>query len=397
MKAFSCPDCGASIKAADFKTATVECPYCNSSVFVPDELRPAPPHSRKEIAQSPTNFVGRVALFLIICAVIGITFWIVPMIIHSHEQDSVSPRDTPAPSGAQPNSATAKSNIVTPTVAFSSGKSGTAAGSFQNAHGVALDSSGNLYVSDETLRIQKLDSTGKLLSTWTAPPRRNSGDTESGPARLFTDAAGKVYAVLGGALLKFDASGKLLDTIGGAEHVNDAALMSDGGLVLISFKNGNYNLVYLDSSGDELKRIPNFLDKRIKTSATLLIDAMRLAVDARGNTFVLYALGTYSGAESYETTPIAVYRFASDGNYVSKFGLEGRNADQLEMPTAIAIDNQNRVFVSEVTGDIKVFDADGSYIMMLKTPHSVRAMAFDKENNLYIAGASKVSKLVLNK
>ena len=395
MKAFSCPDCGASIKAESFSTATVECPYCNSSVVVPEDLRSVqpkpttPPRSRQGLTQSP-YFMGCM-VFLIICAAIGITFWIVMRIVPSHDQNPVTQRSSS-------NSSSAKANIVAPTVAFSFGKSGTATGSFQNAHGIALDDGGNLYVSDETMRIQKLDSTGKLLSTWTTPARKNSGDTESGSVKLFTDSAGKVYAVLGGALLKFDAGGgKLLSTIGGADYVEDAALKPDGGFELITWKNGKSNLLYLDVNGDEIKRIPNFLDKRIKADANMLVDALRLALDARGDTFVLYALGTYSGAESYETTPIAVYKFASDGNYASKFGLEGRGADQLEMPTAIAIDNQNRVYISEVTGDIKVFDADGGYIMTLKTPHSVRAMAFDKENNLYIAGASKVSKLVLGK
>ncbi|MDQ3817474.1 MAG: hypothetical protein M3362_07260, partial [Acidobacteriota bacterium] len=347
MRAFSCPDCGASIKAEVFDAATVECPYCNSSVVVPEELRPAPPEPttqprRQEAIQSarPVAF----GVFLIISAAIGITFWIVRRIVPSYDQASVSAPGTSSSAVGQPKSA-ANANIVTPAVALSFGKSGTAAGSFQNAHGLALDGSGNLYVSDETVRIQKYDPTGKLLSTWTTPPRKNSGDTESGPVRLFTDGKGRINTVLGGALLKFDAAtGKLLDTIGGADYVEDAALVSGGGLELVTWKSGSSNQVYLDANGDELKRIPNFLDKRVKAHATILVSAFRLALDSRGDTFILYALGTYAGADRYETSPIAVYKFAPDGNYVSKFGLEGSGADQLEMPTAIAIDNQDRVY-----------------------------------------------------
>jgi DNA-directed RNA polymerase subunit RPC12/RpoP len=397
MKAFSCPDCGASIKAADFSTATIECPYCNSSVIVPEELRPAPPalptpptpRRRRDITQSPYFTGGMV--FFIICAAIGITFVIILRIVPSHDQKST------AHPTRRLGIAVAKANILTPAVALTFGNSGMGNGAFQNAHGIALDAGGNLYVSDETLRIQKFSPAGKFVSTLTLPATMRGDDTENGPNKLFADGTGQVYAVSGGAVGKFDgASGKRLGTIGGSDYFEDAVLTPDGGFTLISWKNKKSNLVYLDSNGDELKRLPGFLLKNIEGDTAIMAGALRLASDGRGNIFVLYALGTYNGSKHYDPNAIAVYKFTSDGNYVGSFGLEGHGPDQLETPTAIAIDNQNRVYVSEVAGDIKVFDTEGNYLMTLKTPHSAQAMAFDKDNNLYIVGASKVSKLVLN-
>lgn len=398
MKAFACPDCGASIKAADFSAATIECPYCNASVIVPEELRPpppppppppAPPRKRQDITESP-YFMGCM-VFFIICAAIGITFVIVLRIVPSHDKKSTTTQTV------RLGTAAAKANPVAPAVALTFGTRGTGAGAFQNAHGLTLDSNGNLYVSDDTLRLQKFSPTGKFVSALTLPAAMRGDETENGPNRLFADGAGGVYAVSGGIVGKFDAaSGRQLDTIGGSDYFEDAVLTADGGLTLISWKNKKSNLVYLDAKGDELKRVPSFLVKYIEGDATILVSALRLASDTRGNIFVLYALGTYNGEEHYDTSAIAVYKFASDGSYIGSFGLEGHGPDQLEMPTAIAIDHQNRVYVNEIAGDIKVFDTDGNYLMTLKPPHSAQAMAFDKDNNLYIVGTAKVSKLVLN-
>jgi hypothetical protein len=36
-------------------------------------------------------------------------------------------------------------------------------------------------------------------------------------------------------------------------------------------------------------------------------------------------------------------------------------------------------------------------VRTLKTPHGVDALTFDAQNNLYIAGGHKVSKLILDK
>ena len=66
-------------------------------------------------------------------------------------------------------------------------------------------------------------------------------------------------------------------------------------------------------------------------------------------------------------------------------------------PTMIAVDNEGRVYVCESFDRIHVYAADGRFIRTLKAPHSVEALAFDSQNNLYVAGGNKVSKLVLDR
>ena len=45
---------------------------------------------------------------------------------------------------------------------------------------------------------------------------------------------------------------------------------------------------------------------------------------------------------------------------------------------------------------LHVYEPDGRYLKTLKTPHAVDALTFDSQNNLYVAGGHKVSKLVLD-
>lgn len=407
MKVFSCPECGASLRAEQFSGLTVKCPYCDSSVIVPEELRPrssvideSNQTALNQPAIDPATRV-RTIIFVALISLAVLLPIIIPHWIHTSSIPDIrmnTPRDAQA--SATPNvlvhPPVAKANLVTPGVALTFGKSGTSSGSFQRAHGITLDESGNIYVSDETERIQKFSPAGKFLSLWTTPREVQSGDTQSGPHKLFTDQMGRICVVTDGQLIKYDvANGNRL--IIRDDYIEDAALMKDNGSLLITYKSGKSYLAYLDANGNELKRRSGFLSDGLPNRVTLLTSALRLALDQQENIFVLYALGTYNGAEHFDTNPIAVYKLAPDGRYVSKFGLEGRGPDQLEMPTAIAIDHQNHVYVSEQTGDIKVFDTDGNYLMTLKTPHSAQALAFGKDNNFYIAGASKVSKLVLSK
>ena len=47
------------------------------------------------------------------------------------------------------------------------GTKGTGPGQFLHAHGIAVDSEGNVYVSDaEKCNIQKFDSEGKFITMW---------------------------------------------------------------------------------------------------------------------------------------------------------------------------------------------------------------------------------------
>jgi sugar lactone lactonase YvrE len=64
---------------------------------------------------------------------------------------------------------------------------------------------------------------------------------------------------------------------------------------------------------------------------------------------------------------------------------------------AIAVDGYGRIFVSDIWG-IQMFGSDGQYLDFLKIEGVAFGMAFDLQNNLYIASnAGKVFKYEIEK
>ena len=72
------------------------------------------------------------------------------------------------------------------------GSSGSGEGQFAGPAGVAVDSSSNVYVTDENNdRIQKFTNDGKFITTWGS---FGSGEGQfAGPAGVAVDSSGNVY------------------------------------------------------------------------------------------------------------------------------------------------------------------------------------------------------------
>ncbi|MBC7909577.1 MAG: hypothetical protein H7Y30_03695, partial [Pyrinomonadaceae bacterium] len=151
----------------------------------------------------------------------------------SYAPPSISPKATPTP------------------YVLTFGGEGTGAGLFQDAQEVAVDGSGNIYVSDDTLRIQKFDAQGKFLSLWEIPSEtKYFSKIRGGPDKLLADREGKIYVVIGGVALKYDgANGEWLGAASGSDYIFDATLKADGGMVAVSAKGHDDELVVLDAKG----------------------------------------------------------------------------------------------------------------------------------------------------
>lgn len=400
MKTFNCPQCGASLEFERIDAPWVKCRYCDSMVIVPAELRPLPPLPPPTREEPPAAYTGDSTKKIVLVAVaLVLVAGSIGLLIANNRPSNTNranliPTYTPRP-------------IPTPTpkprpdgyeVAYTFGGEGTGPGLFKDGMSLALDGEGRVYVSDETRRVQRFDPTGKFLDTWNIPIETKwYRKLRGGPQKLIVNERGEVYAVLSGVVLKLGGeTGEVLGAAHGSDHIHDAALVpGGGGLLVVSQKGNDDELVLIGGDGRAARRTHRFvsslLDKRLE------VEALRVAAGSGGETYALYAIGGVAGEHWYDDEDIAVFKFSPEGRHLASFGGAGREPGQYGPPSAIAADTRGRVYVCEPFDKIHVYEADGRYVRTLKTPHSVEALTFDAQNNLYVAGGHRVSKLVLDK
>ncbi|HEX8722017.1 MAG TPA: hypothetical protein VF736_15390 [Pyrinomonadaceae bacterium] len=400
MKAFNCPQCAATLEFERIDKPWVRCNYCDSLVVVPAELRPPPPPpaprqeppiSFGDREASPKKIAAAAAALLLFAGVVGI-------LIATNRPPNTNPR-------TQANAANARGLFPTPapkpapkpegyTVAYTFGGEGTGPGLFKDEMSVAADEAGRVYVSDETRRVQRFDPEGRFLSTWNIPAATKWYDKlRGGPQKLIVNERGEVYAVLAGVILKLQGeSGEVLGAAHGSDYIHDAALAPGRGLLVVSQKGDDDELVLIGGDGRAARRTHRFvsaqLDKRLE------VEALRVAAGGGGETYALYAIGGVAGEHWYDDEDIAVFKFSPEGKYLARFGGQGHEPGQYGPPSAIAADARGRVYVCESFDRVHVYAADGRYLRTLKAPHPVESLAFDAGNNLYVAGGHRVSKLV---
>ncbi len=397
MKVFNCPQCAATLEFERIDAPLVRCQFCNSLVVVPPELRPPPPPPpQQELKTSygveeatPKKIAIAIVALLVVAGAIGL---LVATRRSSNTNratfvpPSYPPRTTPTPK-PKPNGYT---------VAYTVGAEGTGPGLFKDSLGVAVDGEGRVYVSDDTRRVQRFDPAGKFLNTWNIPTETKwYRKLRGGPDKLLAGNANQLYAVLAGVILKLNGeTGEVLGAGHGSDYIHDAAVVPGGGLLIVSQKGDDDELVRMGTDGRAARRTHRFVSSQLDKK--LEVGALRVASGPGGEVYSLYAIGGVAGEHWYDDEDIAVFRFTNEGKYLARFGGQGREPGQYGPPSALASDPRGRVYVCEPFDKIHVYEPDGRFLRTLKTPHAVDALTFDAENNLYIAGGHKFSKLILD-
>ena len=396
MKVFNCPQCAATLEVEHLDKTWVRCQFCDSRVVVPPELRPPPREPQTTFGGGarpkgtrPKNVaLGLAAALAVIISTNRPSNRNEPprFGISATPRPSPSPTPTPNPDGYA--------------VAYTIGGEGTGPGLFKDSLGVTVDAEGRVYVSDETRRVQRFDASGKFLDTWSIPVETKwYRKLRGGPRKIIVNERNEIYAVLAGVILRLAGeTGEVLGAAHGSDYIHDAALVpGGGGLLVVSQKGGDDELVLIGGDGRAARRTHRFVSSQLDTR--LEVRALRVAAGAGGETFALYCIGGVSGMFGYDDEDIAVHRFSPEGKYVARFGGGGRvrEGGQFGPPSAIAADPLGRVYVCERFNTIHVYEPDGRFVRTLKSPHAVEALTFDAQNNLYVAGGKRVSKLLLDR
>lgn len=99
-------------------------------------------------------------------------------------------------------------------------------------------------------------------------------------------------------------------------------------------------------------------------------DVEDITVDAIGNMYLL------SGSSA------SVLKYSPDGRLQTRFGSEGEEKGQFDLPYTIAVDGQGYIFIGDVDG-IVVFSPDGRYLDEFNVPGGVPfGIEFDNQGNL---------------
>jgi DNA-binding beta-propeller fold protein YncE len=409
---FNCPKCGAPLDYPG-SGATLRCPFCDTSVIVPAEIRgatdapplpspiPTPVITIKRPEAVVTRAARRNTACLMSAILVGVILFVAAVIaipiMLAARANKMSGEVVTKVSYVVPTMVPLATEVPVPTSIPTSsyaslvttfGSSGIGPGLLNDARYIAVDGSGTVYVADyQDGRIQAFDPDGKYLHGWQV------GNEKTILYGLAASHAGVVYVAYGGDIYRFDgSSGKALgklDTTNGPEF-GDLTTLPDGGVLgawyegrwgmITSLEGHRDDLVWFDADGKTVRR----LESAISGQTGDLALETTLAVDGLGT---VYALSGYDGA---------VFKFTSQGKFVDRFSVQGSDPSQSSQARCIAVDGQGLVYLGG-SYLVSVYSPEGKFLQSFKTDSSVDMMAFSEQGDLYIVSRDTVSRYTVGK
>ena len=238
------------------------------------------------------------------------------------------------------------------------GDTGNGEGNFLHPHGIAVDSKGYVYVTDELRsKVLKFDSDGNFIKEW---GEKGNGIDQFSPRieDIDVDSQGNVYVVDYGKtpkILKFDSDGNFIFSLGGSKGEGIGQFNRPWGVNVDSEGNiyvaekYNYRISKYSPDGQFISAWGknSFADGDFKHLHAVV-------VDTNGNNNYVYATDEDKGG---------VEKFTTDGQFITRWGQWGANEGEMIEVHGISTDSEGNVYVTDTkNARIQKFTPDGEFI-----------------------------------
>jgi NHL repeat len=201
-------------------------------------------------------------------------------------------------------------------------------GAFVNPMGIAIDSSGNVYVADQVhQRIAKFTSDGIFIKDWAS---------SINPTDIAIDSLDNVYVteMFDSRIAKFTSDGILITKWNTGPISRGISVDSSDNIWVTSANIGNTNylvqqftpdgiqLIQWSSAGNDGVNIPTF-------------NGYGIAFDSEGKLFIA------------DTFNHRIQKYETNGSLITQFGISGIGDGEFNSPHDLAIDSQDKIFVSD--------------------------------------------------